>query len=220
MKYSCNPPYKFSNERNSLPLRVVRDSIFAIAFLLACTAEADVYSFVAEDGTHHFSDQPTEVRYTRLQTSTLESKPTKLLKRADVQLRNNRMRYAEIVRGAANSYLVEEALLHAVIEVESAYNPGAVSRKGAMGLMQLMPITAKQYGVKDPLDAEQNLKAGARHLRHLLDKFSGNKELALAAYNAGYGAVIQHGKKIPPYSETERYVPAVLLSYRRISDLH
>jgi soluble lytic murein transglycosylase-like protein len=110
---------------------------------------------------------------------------------------------------------VDEALLHAVIAVESGYNARAKSRKGASGLMQLMPHTAQRYGVTDVWNPADNIRAGARHLRDLLGMFDDNINLALAAYNAGAGAVIESGNKIPPYPETRMYVPRVLENYER-----
>jgi soluble lytic murein transglycosylase-like protein len=108
---------------------------------------------------------------------------------------------------------VEAALLHAVIAVESNYNPRAISPKGAQGLMQLMPATARAYGIRNPMDAQQNIQGGAQHLRKLLDHFANNTALALAAYNAGLGAVISHGGQIPPFAETRSYVPEVMRRY-------
>jgi soluble lytic murein transglycosylase-like protein len=115
-----------------------------------------------------------------------------------------------IVREIAASEQVSAQLLEAVIAVESDYNPRAVSRKGAQGLMQLMPATAERFGVVDPFDPRQNVRAGARYLKQLLELFGGELRLALAAYNAGEQAVIRSGHRIPPYAETQRYVPRVL----------
>jgi soluble lytic murein transglycosylase-like protein len=118
-----------------------------------------------------------------------------------------------IVRSAALSQRLDPELLHAVIGVESGYAPRAVSARGAQGLMQLMPPTAKEYGVTDVFDPRQNIMAGARHLRVLLDQFSQNTALALAAYNAGARAVWRHDRQVPPFSETAAYVPRVLGRY-------
>jgi soluble lytic murein transglycosylase-like protein len=110
----------------------------------------------------------------------------------------------------AAAHGVAVKLAHAVVRVESNYRADAVSPKGAMGLMQLMPATARQYAVEDPFDPEQNLSAGLRHLRGLLDRYGRGKEsLALAAYNAGEGAVSRY-RGIPPYRETQNYVQRIL----------
>jgi len=118
-----------------------------------------------------------------------------------------------IVQSAALAQRIDPALLHAVIGVESAYAARAVSSRGAQGLMQLMPPTAKEYGVTDAFDPRQNVVAGARHLRLLLDQFNQNTALALAAYNSGAAAVLRHHREIPPFSETLAYVPRVLGRY-------
>jgi len=118
--------------------------------------------------------------------------------------------YADEIAVAADEAGLDPALVHAVIHVESAYRAGAVSEKGALGLMQVMPDTAKRFGIQDASGTKANLKAGTRYLRTLLDLFDQRTDLALAAYNAGEGAVLHHDGKIPPYLETQRYVPAVL----------
>jgi len=123
-------------------------------------------------------------------------------------------RFAPIVARAARVHGVDEALVHAVIFAESSYDPRAVSPAGATGLMQLMPATAAQYGVRDLFDPAQNVSGGVRLLRDLLAQFDGNVELALAAYNAGANAVIRAGNRVPPKRETVAYVPKVIDYYR------
>jgi soluble lytic murein transglycosylase-like protein len=123
--------------------------------------------------------------------------------------------YDRMVNRIARTYGLESALLHAVISVESRYSPKAVSKAGAIGLMQLMPETAKRYGVADPLDPLQNLSGGARYLRYLLKKYNNDRNLALAAYNAGEASVAKYGNQIPPYPETTEYVPRVMGYYRK-----
>jgi soluble lytic murein transglycosylase-like protein len=106
----------------------------------------------------------------------------------------------------------------AVIVVESGFNPRALSKKGAVGRMQLNPKTAKRYGVKDIYDPEQNIRAGAHYLRDLLARFDGNLELALAAYNAGEDAVERYHRYVPPYPETMSYVPNVMRIYQGLTE--
>ena len=119
----------------------------------------------------------------------------------------------ELAGAAARRHGLDPALVVAVVSVESAFRPGAVSPKGAQGLMQLMPRTARSLGVADPLDPAQNLDGGARHLGQLLDLYGGDLVRALAAYNAGQGAVQRHGG-VPPYRETQTYVRKVLDRYQ------
>ena len=127
--------------------------------------------------------------------------------------------YAELVSAAATANELPAALLHAVIKTESAYNPGAVSAKGAGGLMQLMPDTAREMGVTDVYDPKANIQGGARYLKRLMTLFDNDIALAVAAYNAGPQAVLSRGGVIPPFAETQRYVPSVLRQYRRLQGL-
>lgn len=182
----------------------------------ATLARADVFQFVAEDGVVHFSDRPTDPHFRLvLRTNTPVVAPA-----GDVTLRAAAQpggpQLAAAIAAAALENGIDKSLLHAVIQTESGFNAKAVSPKGALGLMQLMPETARRYGVTDPLDAVQNLRGGARHLSDLLKMFSNNVELALAAYNAGAGAVVAHGRRVPPYAETLRYVPTVLRNYAQL----
>jgi soluble lytic murein transglycosylase-like protein len=121
---------------------------------------------------------------------------------------------AEINR-AALMYHLDTALLHAVIATESGFVPNAVSRKGAMGLMQLMPETARRYGVTDPFNPAQNIQAGTQHLNSLLKRYGNNLHLALAAYNSGESNVLKYGNRVPPFSETKAYIPKVMRLYHK-----
>jgi soluble lytic murein transglycosylase-like protein len=125
-------------------------------------------------------------------------------------------RYAAIILGACRRSGVEGELVHAMIWAESSFNPNAVSPAGASGLMQLMPETARLYGVSNVFDPEENIRAGVKMMGQLLAQFDGDVELALAAYNAGPNAVIRAGNRIPPHPETESYVPKVMDYYRRL----
>jgi soluble lytic murein transglycosylase-like protein len=182
----------------------------------ALAAHADIYRYVDEDGKVHFTNVPTDRRY-KLYLST-EKEPSAVARTIAYQYRPfpkaERKRYEAHVIAAAREYALDPALIHAVISAESGYNPLARSAKGAKGLMQLMPATAERYGVDNPLDPKQNIYGGAAYLRYLLTLFGNDMQLALAAYNAGEGAVIQHGR-IPPYRETVEYVPKVLSYYKR-----
>ncbi len=178
--------------------------------LLALPAAADVYKYVDATGQVYYTDKPKHAGY-RLIIRT----PKPALTREFKPLGPSKIRYVQEIEQIARKYHLEPKLLHAVIRAESAYNPYAVSPKGAVGLMQLMPDTAARYGVYDRYDPFENLEAGARYLRDLLSAFKDVK-LAVAAYNAGEGAVRKYGNKIPPYFETQEYVSRVLKFYENL----
>lgn len=141
------------------------------------------------------------------------------VKEAAISAKLVAMPFAAEIHGAARQTALDPALVHALIYVESRYNPAARSTKGAIGLMQLMPETASRYGVTRALHApEANLRAGTRYLSELLTMFDNRLDLALAAYNAGENAVRRHGMRIPPYRETRDYVPAVLAVYNELKE--
>jgi soluble lytic murein transglycosylase-like protein len=195
---------------------------FAAAWLAAELAVADVYWYKDERGITHFTNVPDDPRYQlylRWRDKSQAARSSRSVKaksaRSTKALEAKRRLYGPVIEEAARSYRLDSALLHAVITAESAYNPDAVSRKGATGLMQLMPTTAERYGVKDLYDPLENVYGGARYLRDLLDLFNHDLSLAVAAYNAGEGAVMQYGNRIPPYTETEQYVSRVLEYYQR-----
>jgi soluble lytic murein transglycosylase-like protein len=169
------------------------------------SAHAQIYAWRDASGTLVLSDrvidQPTNVY-------EVEGAP-KYVSTTPVESTSARERYEPYVLEYSNRHSLRPELVRAVIQVESGYNPRALSPKGAMGLMQLMPETARMLGVQRPYDPEQNIRGGTRYLRLLLDKYDGNEELALAAYNAGSGAVDKYGKRIPPYRETRDYVRKV-----------
>jgi soluble lytic murein transglycosylase-like protein len=174
-------------------------------------AEADIYSFVDGSGVTHFSNVPVDARYRLL----LATPPEARAARPENWLRKSAA-FEPLIQRAARSQAVRPELVRAVIVVESAFNPHAVSPRGAIGLMQLRPATARRYGVSDAFDPEQNITAGVHYLRDLLARYGNNLELTLAAYNAGEDAVERYGHRIPPYSETQHYVPTVLRIYRSL----
>ena len=191
-------------------------AICALAPLQA-QAASGIFGFVDDDGVEHLSNIPDDKRYRLVLADRFEPARTALRSpRGVLALPFGQRPFHDSVMRASGESGVDAKLLHAVITVESGYNQGAVSPKGASGLMQLMPGTAKRYGTVNLLDPGENIRAGARYLRDLLVMFDNNLELALAAYNAGENAVIRHGRRLPPYAETQRYVPLVVAHYRRM----
>lgn len=179
-------------------------------------ARADLYGFVdAGRVSVIFSDtQPADARYT-LFSKGQPSSFTQDLAELPGGEGLAPSQFSGHILAAAKATKVDAALIHAVISVESGYNPSARSRAGAVGLMQLMPKTAKRYGVKNRLDPGQNIHGGARYLRDLKLQFDNDLQLVLAAYNAGEGAVMRFGGRIPPFRETLAYVPKVLSMYKQ-----
>ncbi|MCJ7837612.1 MAG: lytic transglycosylase domain-containing protein [Burkholderiales bacterium] len=191
--------------------------LWVLCVPLVSPADTGVYAFVDDKGELHLSNVPDNDRYRSLDAPAA---PAGGGARDASELRGVGdggvgRRYGVVVAQAAGEYGIDAALLHAVISVESGYNARAVSKSGAAGLMQLMPATARRYGVADVFDPAQNVRAGAQYLTHLLDLFDNDLSLALAAYNAGETAVIKYGRRIPPYRETAAYVPKVVGYYEK-----
>jgi soluble lytic murein transglycosylase-like protein len=202
-----------------------------VALTAVTPARADLYGYVDERGITHFSNMPLDQRYYLFKRERKDATvpgsnlvimnvPYSAPRRTARANPAQRKQFAPMVAAVAREYKLSPALLHAVITVESGYNPNARSVKGASGLMQLMPATAKRYEVTDIWDPKQNVDGGARYLRDLLSMFNNDLGLALAAYNAGEAAVIQHGNRIPPYPETRNYVPHVLQHYHLYADAY
>jgi soluble lytic murein transglycosylase-like protein len=194
---------------------------FILLLLLALGsgfAQADIYrSLDPNTPTKYTNMLPAEGRwelYLKEKPVPIREEPAYDQRRFKV---DSHSRYAGQIQAAAMANNVEAALIRAVISVESGYNPSAVSRTGAVGLMQLMPETAKRYHVTDRHDPGQNIHGGAQYLRDLLRMFNNNLHLTLAAYNAGEQAVMKYGNRIPPYRETLAYVPKVMKFYKRYS---
>jgi hypothetical protein len=190
---------------------------FAALLLIVPWAQADIYKFTDEHGVTHFHNLPN-LGDSRYKLFKREGKSKVTLRKGNISQFSaaNRKRYSPIITTAAKNYRVDESLLHAVIMAESSYNPLARSPKGAIGLMQLMPDTAKRYGVKNSQDPSQNIHGGTRYLRDLLKLFNNDLKLAVAAYNSGENAVIKYGNTIPPYEETINYVAKVLSFYQTL----
>lgn len=176
-----------------------------LATIVVMPANADVYRYTGADGRVWLTDHPVEVQtagkpVAPVHHTTIVKKPL------------TRWEINHYVHIAAKKYGVDEKLVHAVIKTESTYRKSAISKKGAAGLMQLMPATAERFGVSDRMDERQNIEGGVRFLRFLLDTFKDPK-LAVAGYNAGEHAVMRHKNKIPPYPETQNYVGLVMAAY-------
>jgi len=186
------------------------------ALLLPALASADIYSYVDKDGVAHFTNRPSGDPNFRLYMKARDGKrrpDVAAVAPSDTSLERF-SRYGDIIREAAGLYQIPEELVRAVIKVESDYDPRAISRVGAQGLMQLMPETAQRMQVRDVMDPRENILGGVRYLRVLANMFNGDLQLTLAGYNAGENAVVRAGG-IPPFDETEDYVARVLAYYRR-----
>ena len=180
--------------------------VSAAVLVTAAPSGAETYKFKAPDGSTHFTNAPTDPRYQRMGFTTGTQAGWLRLPQGDPAP------YAREITDAASRYGIPERLVIAVIRAESGFNARAVSRKGAQGLMQLMPSTASVLGVRNSFDPRENIEGGVRHLRGLLDRFPGNLSFAIAAYNAGEKAVAAFSG-IPPYPETQDYVVRVLRYY-------
>ncbi|HTV97511.1 MAG TPA: lytic transglycosylase domain-containing protein [Steroidobacteraceae bacterium] len=191
--------------------------IFSAMVLGATAAGAHprIYTYLDADGVRHYTDVPDDNRYKLLVMSAHDL--TESGDHYDPALLARATRYDAIIEKAAVSAAVEPNLLRAVIVVESGFNSRAVSKRGAVGLMQLMPATASRFGVSNRYDPIQNIRGGARYLKFLMDRFGQDVRLALAAYNAGEDAVDRNGGQIPPFSETMAYVPKVLRIYHLLA---
>jgi soluble lytic murein transglycosylase-like protein len=177
----------------------------AVALGLAVPATAQIYSWHDPNGHLVLSDRPqgpVERTFSVSEADTVRT--TRPVLRAD----RNQL-YDDLISEHAQINQVRADLVRAVVQVESAFNPRAISVKGAMGLMQLMPATLQQFGVRNPFNPAENVRAGVAYLRQLLDRYQNDEQLALAAYNAGPSAVDKHGQNVPPYRETRDYVARI-----------
>jgi soluble lytic murein transglycosylase-like protein len=171
-------------------------------------AQAQIYSWRDANGTLVLSDKAPAAPSSDVRTFAVPHSKEPVLVTKPTP-RDYSGSYDDLIVEHAKAQNLRPDLVRAVVQVESGYNARAVSPKGAMGLMQLMPTTARQLGVRAPFDPEENIRGGTTYLRQLLERFDGSEELALAAYNAGPMAVDRYGNKIPPYQETRNYVRKV-----------
>ena len=185
------------------------------ALLVSPATLADIYKSVDKHGRVTLTDRPSNTNSVRLVKTWKGWVEQSNRSYNSAEFQKNMKKFMPTVNYAAQKYNLPNSLLHAVITAESSYNPTAVSRAGAVGLMQLMPETARRYGVKDRRNPYENIHGGSRYLRDLLTMFNNDLKLALAAYNAGEGAVKKYGNQIPPYKETQTYVSRVISYYKK-----
>ena len=195
-------------------MRLLLGMLFGL-FLAMNEVHADIFVFTDDSGTPHFSDVQNDARYELFIHIEQPDVQVEAIQKVPLIHSKNREMFSPEIKRAASFYQLDEALLHAVIAVESGYNSKIVSNKGAVGLMQLMPATAIRYKVKNAFDPAQNIQGGAQYLSKLLVQFDNDIQLALAAYNAGENNVRKYGGHIPPFPETLAYVPKVMDLYQR-----
>lgn len=169
---------------------------------------AAVYGYIDQSGTYHFTNMvPVGKKFRVIISDRINSIVVKYI---------DNKSYDNIIMQHATTHGIDPLLVKAVMKTESNFNPRALSHKGAQGLMQLMPDTARFMNVRDPFDPEDNIKGGTRYLKYLDGIFAGNTELILAAYNAGPGRVIEYKMNVPPYEETKTYVQRVTSYYNTL----
>jgi soluble lytic murein transglycosylase-like protein len=202
---------------------MLKIAMILLTLLASTEAMADVYKYVDPTGHVFYTDEPRNKLYKRIiktppirhTSSSVPLYTNMSLLRRHTFSGVDKAKYNELIADAASRHNIDVKLLHAVIQTESAYNPTAISSAGAAGLMQLMPGTARRFGVTDRIDPDQNVEGGTRYLKHLINMFGPRLDLAIAAYNAGENAVIKYNNTIPPYRETQDYVRQVLALYKQ-----
>lgn len=191
---------------------MMRIAVILTSLLISNEVLADIFKFIDTDGRVYYTDKPKNSLYKRI----IRTRPVNYAAAVPF-IGVNKKKFADLIADAANRHQVDARLLHAVIQAESAYDANAISSAGAVGLMQLMPDTARRYGVSNRNDPVQNIDGGTHYLKDLLRMFNSNLNLVVAAYNAGEGAVMRYNNSIPPYPETQNYVRTVMSLYNRHS---
>jgi len=197
-------------DRNFLKLIGIFSLALVVLLVVVLPVRADIYRYIDENGVMHFTNAPTSSIHKF--SIYLKEKPKV------IQGYSSSEKYDDLISDASERYGVSFPLLKAIIKAESDFDPHAVSKKGATGLMQIMPENFKPLGIRDPFDPWQNINAGARYFKQMYDRFKGKLTLSLAAYNAGPTAV-DYYKTIPPYEETEEYVRRVMKYYYNYKNL-
>jgi len=195
--------------------------IALLLFMPFSHAVADIYQYTDDQGVIHFSNVGvgSNKKYKKINSTVREQTAVsapRTITPATTLLTSSNMpsTYVEMIHNACDRHGVDPALVHAIVKVESDFNPYALSRKGAMGLMQLMPQTAVNMNVRNTFNPHENIDGGVKYLRYLIDRYEGNLSLALAAYNSGETAVKKWGT-IPPFPETQNYVQRILKIYNK-----
>jgi soluble lytic murein transglycosylase-like protein len=197
-------------DRNYLKLIGIFSLMLVVLLVVVLPVRADIYRYIDENGVMHFTNTPTSsIQKYRIY---LKEKPRV------IQRYSSSEKYDDLISDASERHGVSFPLLKAIIKAESDFDPHVVSKKGATGLMQIMPENFKPLGIRDPFDPWQNINAGARYFKQMYDRFKGRLALSLAAYNAGPSAV-DYYKTIPPYEETEEYVRRVMKYYYNYKNL-
>ncbi len=191
---------------------IICSFIFGITAFVPDDLSAEIYSYTDESGVLHFSNAPTSSRYRY-------SGPETSMHAAIYSPGSRMNSYDDIIREASLHHDMQFELIKALIHAESNFNPNAISRSGAIGLMQIMPNNLNAFGINDPFDPRDNVMGGTKYLKQLMKKYNSDVSLSLAAYNAGPGAVDKY-QDIPPFPETEDYVEKVLKFYAHYRNQH
>ena len=192
------------------PTKFLRIALLAaLAAAIAVPARAQIYTWRDEQGNLVLSDSKPAAHADLHTFAVPEAPAVRTTRPVVVEERDRAAQFDGLITQHAQTNGVRAELVRAVMQVESAFNQYARSPKGALGLMQLMPATIRQFGVRNPFNPAENIRAGVAYLRQLLDRYGNDEQLALAAYNAGPGAVDKHGTTVPPYKETRNYVSKI-----------